>query len=310
VRRLEVGADLQSPSCPQRTARARNGRPRSATRTAPRRGEARAGAARRRWATRRLRSFRETRRPPRSARPWERDARATGAGRRRPAGASRAGRRSLRLPGMSMMIASGVMSMIFPKTMSPAFTGGRSRGGPCFFSFFLSRGFGAACSSVASVVPSGDTSSPVPRAAPRLRPRSASSCDAGGASSSRRWRRQGRLRFARVPRDALVLTLFPFALALGRGSAPPRTARPRPELAVGGGLALRGRVARLGRRRGIRASGVECRWAFPCGHGCQGEGAREPSAICAGFPVKSKVPRAWCGGTWSAASPWAARRFW
>ena len=67
-----------------------------------------------------------------------------------------------------MRMASSVISMIFPKTMSPAFTGGRSRGGPCFFSFFLSRSLGAAFSSVASGAGAPPAAVSSPRCGSRL----------------------------------------------------------------------------------------------------------------------------------------------
>ena len=91
------------------------------------------------------------RRRPRPALPRRGAARRARGSRRRPAmSISRRSKIACALPGMSMRIASSVISMILPKTMSPALTGGRSRGGPVLLlaprlraSRAARRGFGA-----------------------------------------------------------------------------------------------------------------------------------------------------------------------
>ena len=157
---------------------------------------------------------------------------------------SRRSKIAFALPGMSMRIASSVISMILPKTMSPALTGGRSRGGPtCFFFSGLGRRSGR--SAVASAA--GRAAGRRPRRARRPRPpppacprpavhrrtRRASSCGAAAASSSRR----------AEPRPCAARPASP---RLRRRPSSPSP--PSPSSSPGGGLARHARHA-LGVRR-------------------------------------------------------------
>ncbi len=231
---------------------------------------------------------------------------------------SRRSKIAFALPGMSMRIASSVISMILPNTMSPPLTGGRSRGGPCFFSrFFFSRGLGAACSSAdlarwaprrlasSPLLPSGRASAPACRR-PHPRRSAPSSCgDGGDASSSRRCAPGGpalarsfaTLR-ARLGGFASLVVLVLVPLCSSARASPRRRESPRRRATRAAAWASPSARTRTASGAGVGSApafGVIGRsgssWRSVVVRKRRG-GARERSAIRADFPSRPQPPLA------------------